>query len=76
MLAGLQSSQMQLFQRDAHGTVVVTRNETDIVGWSVDEILRGFLGVEQPTAVETARTKRRPEKTGAAARARRPSRSQ
>jgi hypothetical protein len=117
MLAGLKSSQMQLFQRDAHGTVVVTRNETDIVGWSVDEILRGFLGVEQPTEAETARhlgrlqalqglvppaptgtapdpaeqpaaaappksktarpvrTKQRTEKTGTAARARRPSRS-
>jgi energy-coupling factor transporter ATP-binding protein EcfA2 len=55
MLAGLQTSQVQLFTRDSHGKVQVSRNETDIVGWSADEILRGFLGVAHPTDLETAR---------------------
>jgi hypothetical protein len=55
MLAGLQTSQVQLFTRDSRGKVQVSRNETDIVGWSADEILRGFLGVVHPTDVETAR---------------------
>ena len=50
MLAGLKTPQMQLFQRDAHGKVTLSRHETDIVGWSVDEILHGLLGVEHPTA--------------------------
>jgi hypothetical protein len=48
MLAGLKMSQVQLFRRDERGKVTVSRNETDIVGWSVDEILQGFLGVEHP----------------------------
>ncbi|HEY7492937.1 MAG TPA: AAA family ATPase, partial [Candidatus Tectomicrobia bacterium] len=43
MLAGLQPSQVQLFTRDSRGKVQVSRNETDIVGWSADEILHGFL---------------------------------
>jgi hypothetical protein len=55
MLAGLQTSQVQLFTRNSHGKVQVSRNETDIVGWSADEILRGFLGVAHPTDLETAR---------------------
>jgi hypothetical protein len=55
MLAGLKMRQVQLFRRDAHGKVTVSRNETDIVGWSVDEILQGFLGVEQLTEAGTVR---------------------
>jgi hypothetical protein len=55
MLAGLKMSQVQLFRRDERGKVSVSRNETDIVGWSVDEILQGFLGVEHATDVGTAR---------------------
>jgi hypothetical protein len=54
MLAGLQPSQVQLFTRDSRGKVQVSRNETDIVGWSADEILHGFLGVAYPTDLETA----------------------
>jgi energy-coupling factor transporter ATP-binding protein EcfA2 len=59
MLAGLKTSQMQLFRRDERGKVTVSRNETALVGWSIDEILRGFLGVEQPADVETERHIRR-----------------
>jgi hypothetical protein len=122
MLAGLKTSQVQLFRRDERGKVTVSRNETDIVGWSVDEILQGYLGVVPPAGAATAtlapllqpggqaqpdampyspaeqtpvqdeppaaaaapqartprpaRPKRRTGKTGAAAKARRPSRSE
>jgi energy-coupling factor transporter ATP-binding protein EcfA2 len=55
MLAGLQTRQIQLLKRDSSGNVTVSRNETDIVGWSADEILRGLLGVTHPTDVETDR---------------------
>ena len=55
MLAGLKTSQIQLFQRDARGKVTLSRHETDIVGWSVDEILQGLLGVEHPTQLEIER---------------------
>jgi len=55
MLAGLQTRQIQLLKRDGRGNVTVSRNETDIVGWSADEILRGLLGVTHPTDVETDR---------------------
>jgi energy-coupling factor transporter ATP-binding protein EcfA2 len=53
MLAGLKTSQMQLLKRDDNGRVTVSRSETDIVGWSSDEILRGLLGVANPTDLET-----------------------
>lgn len=53
MLAGLKTSQMQLLKRDASGKVTVSRSDTDIVGWSSDEILRGLLGVTNPTDLET-----------------------
>jgi hypothetical protein len=53
MLAGLRASQVQLLKRADHGKVTVSCNDTDIVGWSADEILRGFLGVTMPTDLET-----------------------
>ena len=49
MLAGLKAGQVQLLQRDESNRVIVSRNEEDIAGWSADEILRGFLGVSDPT---------------------------
>ena len=54
MLAGLKAGQVQLLKRDDHGKVTVSRNETDIVGWSADEILRSFLDVPSPTDLQTA----------------------
>ena len=55
MLAGLKAGQVQLLERDDDGKVTVSRNERDIVAWSADEILRGFLAVPSPTDLETAR---------------------
>lgn len=54
MLAGLKAGQVQLLERADDGKVTVSRNERDIVAWSADEILRGFLDVPSPTDLETA----------------------
>lgn len=56
MLAGLQAGQVQLLKRDNGGKITVSRNETDIVGWSTDEILRSFLNVPNPTDLKDVRT--------------------
>ena len=53
MLAGLKEGQVQLLKRDEKGQVTVSRNETDIIGWSADEILRNFLYVPSPTDLGT-----------------------
>ena len=49
MLAGLKAGQVQLLHRGEDNKVTVSRNEDDIVGWSADEILRGHLGLRDPT---------------------------
>ena len=53
MLAGLESGQVQLLRRGEDGRVSVSRNESDIAGWSADEILRNFLEVPTPTDMAT-----------------------
>ncbi len=53
MLAGLKEGQAQLLRRDEAGKVVVSRNESDIIGWSVDEITRILLNVPNPTDLAT-----------------------
>jgi hypothetical protein len=53
MLAGLRPSQLQLCRRDGRGKVTVSRNDTDISGWSADAILRDLLGVAPPPDYET-----------------------
>ena len=54
MLAGLKAGQVQLLRRGEDGKVSVSRNESDIAGWSADEILRNFLDVPTPTDMATA----------------------
>ena len=51
MVAGLEAGQVQLLQRDGNGRVTVSTNETDIAGWTADEILRHFMGVPDPTDI-------------------------
>ncbi|HUT92549.1 MAG TPA: AAA family ATPase [Thermoguttaceae bacterium] len=51
-LSGLKAGQVQLLKRDAKGKITVSRNETDIQGWSADEIYGTLLGVE-PTDLAT-----------------------
>ena len=53
MLAGLKEGQVHLLSRDDERHIVVSKNEVDIVGWSADEILRTFMGVLNPTDLET-----------------------
>ena len=65
MLAGLKTGQVQLLRRDENGNVTVSENESDIAGWTADEILSQFMGVSYPTDVATAdRVSRLQELTG------------
>ena len=59
MLAGLGAEQVQLLRRDENGKVTASRNESDINGWTADEILRHFLQTPNPTDQETANRVRR-----------------
>ncbi len=54
MLAGLSEGQIQLLRRDDEGRVTVTVNESDIAGWTADEVLRQYMGVRNPTDMGTA----------------------
>lgn len=54
MLAGLKAGQVQLLRRDGEGRVTVSTNDSDIAGWTADEILRNFLEVPSPTDLATA----------------------
>ena len=38
-----------MLKRDANGVVTASTNERDVIGWTADEILRGMMGVEEPT---------------------------
>ena len=56
VVAGLKKGQVHRLYRDEEGTVrAELPNDVDIVGWTMDEILRGFMGVQDPTDAETAR---------------------
>ena len=54
MLSGLKERQIQLLKRDAYGKVTTSKNESDIVGWSADEILRHILDIRNTTDLETS----------------------
>jgi hypothetical protein len=69
MLIGLQPGQIQLLQRDRHGTVTVSRNATALAGQSTDAILHQFFEIPM-AASEPA------EETPAPARNRRNARPQ
>lgn len=55
VVAGLKAGQVHLLGREG-GRVTATTNSEDIVGWTMDEILRTMMGVTDPTDDETART--------------------
>lgn len=56
LVAGLGSGQVHQLFRDAEGVVRVQQpNEDSIVGWTIDEILRGLMQVRDPTDEQTAR---------------------
>ena len=55
LVAGLDAGQVHRLYRDADFTVrAEAPNSKQIVGWTVDEILRGLMGVQDPTDNETA----------------------
>ena len=53
MVAGLRAGQIQLLQRNKKGKVTVSTNETDIVSWSGDEILRNIFELTNVTDLAT-----------------------
>ena len=55
LVAGLDAGQVHRLYRDADFTVrAEAPNSKQIVGWTVDEILRGLMGVQDPTDNKTA----------------------
>ena len=56
VVAGLKAGQVHRLYRDEENIVrVEPPNDADIIGWTMDEILRGFMDVQDPTDDETAR---------------------
>ncbi|MDE2940218.1 MAG: AAA family ATPase [Chloroflexota bacterium] len=49
VVAGLRAGQVHMLKRDEDGVVTASTNERDIIGWTTDEILRTFMGVDEPT---------------------------
>ena len=49
VVAGLKAGQVHMLKRDANGVVTASTNDHDIIGWTTDEILRTFMGVDEPT---------------------------
>ncbi len=49
VVAGLEKGQVHMLKRDEGGVVRARRNDHDIIGWTTDEILRTFMGVDEPT---------------------------
>ena len=54
VVAGLQEGQVHMLKRDGNGVVRATTNKEAIEGWTADEILRVYMGVEEPTDEVTA----------------------
>ena len=55
VVAGLKAGQVHILKRDAgSGVITASTNAEDIVGWTMDEILRAFMGVDDPTDADTA----------------------
>lgn len=73
ILSGLAVGQIQLLNRKPGKPITVSRNEHEIRGWSVDEVLRNLLNITTPTDLETEDLLRRSESLQAI---RRPSRAE
>ena len=55
VVAGLKAGQVHVLKRNDNGVVTAETNPQDVVGWTMDEILRGMMEVDDPTDEETAR---------------------
>ena len=53
VVAGLKAGQVHLLRRDENGVVTASTNTEDIIGWTADEILRTWMGVDEPTDLTT-----------------------
>ncbi len=49
VVAGLEAGQVHKLERDENGVVTATTEPRDVIGWTMDEILRGMMGVDEPT---------------------------
>ena len=49
VVAGLKAGQVHVLKRDSDGVVTASSEQRDVIGWTADEILRGMMGVEEPT---------------------------
>ena len=54
VVAGLKSGQVHLLSRGSDGSITATTNTEDVVGWTMDEILREMMEVADPTDDATA----------------------
>ena len=54
VVAGLKAGQVHVLKRDANGVVTASTEQRDVIGWTADEILRGMMGVDDPTDDATA----------------------
>ena len=54
VVAGLKAGQVHKLERDKNGMVTATTEQRDVIGWTADEILRGMMGVDDPTDDATA----------------------
>ena len=54
VVAGCKAGQVHLLSRGEDGHIAMTTNTEDVIGWTVDEILRTMMGVDDPTDQETA----------------------
>ena len=54
VVAGLKAGQVHMLKRDNDGVIAASTNTEDIVGWTMDEVLRALMGVDDPTDEATA----------------------
>lgn len=54
VVAGLKAGQVHVLKRDENGVVSASTEQRDVIGWTMDEILRGMMGVDDPTDEDTA----------------------
>ena len=58
VVAGLKAGQVHLLNRNENGVVTASANTENIEGWTADEILRVYMGVDEPTDELTAQAAR------------------
>ena len=51
----MKAGQVHVLKRDENGVVKASTEHRDVIGWTMDEILRGMMGVDDPTDEDTAK---------------------